>query len=214
MREGGISASGPTSIWSTFQDEPTPVRENDTSCPGLIYKYTFERNSSMPLHMQPQDIQMSERCEWDRYLPKLNSGIGFTRLEHDTLLYRCINYHNLWLCTLEPDLFLRDMLLGLTSHPDSANTIKSGRDLTYYSSFLHCALMSLATTFSTDPAVRSKHVREQFARHAKQLLEDECERPTLTAIQGLVFLSEYHGSLGERGLADLYFGMFCMYFQH
>jgi hypothetical protein len=100
------------------------------------------------------------------------------------------------------------MLLGLLSDPSATNS-ESGDDLSYYSPFLHCALMALATTFSSNSAVRSKHVREQFANRAKQLLESECERPTLTAIQGLIFLSEYHGSLGERGLAYLYFGMLC-----
>ncbi|CAE6514109.1 unnamed protein product [Rhizoctonia solani] len=209
MQDGNISASGPTSMWSTFPDESVPPRESKVPHPGLIYRYTFERSPSIPLHLQSQDIQMSERCEWDRYLPKLNSGVGFTRFEHDTLLYRCFNYHALWLRTLEPDLFLRDMLLELTTHPDSADATKYSRGLTYYSPFLHCALMALATTFSTDPGIRSKHIREQFARYAKQLLEDACERPTLTAIHGLAFLSEYHGSLGERGLAYLYFGMGC-----
>ncbi|KDN46930.1 hypothetical protein RSAG8_04007, partial [Rhizoctonia solani AG-8 WAC10335] len=209
MREGSISASGPTSMWSTFLDEPAPLIENQIPHPEIIYRYTFERNPSIPLHMQSQDIQMSERCEWDRYLPKLNPGIGFTRFEHDTLLYRCFNYHTPWLRTLEPDLFLRDMLLKLIYHPDNADTTKSDQGFTYYSPFLHCALVSLATAFSSDPGVRSKHVREQFARHAKQLLEVECERPTLTAIRGLLFLSEYHGSLGERELAYLYSGMSC-----
>ncbi|CAE6464534.1 unnamed protein product [Rhizoctonia solani] len=209
MQDGNISASGPTSMWSTFPDESVPLRESKGPHSGLIYRYTFERSPSIPLHIQSQDIQMSERCEWDRYLPKFNSGVGFTRFEHDTLLYRCFNYHTLWLRTLQPDLFLRDMLLELTAHPDSADATKSGRGLSYYSPFLHCALMAFATTFSTDPGIRSKHIRETFARYAKQLLEDACACPTLTAIHGLVFLSEYHGSLGERGLAYLYFGMGC-----
>ncbi|CAE6427757.1 unnamed protein product [Rhizoctonia solani] len=214
MQDGNISASGPTSMWSTFPDESVPPRESKVPHPGLIYRYTFERSPSIPLHLQSQDIQMSERCEWDRHLPKLGSGVGFTRFEHDTLLYRCFNYHTLWLRTLEPDLFLRDMLLELTAHPDSADATKYSRGLTYYSPFLHCALMALATTFSTDPGIRSKHIREQFAGYAKQLLEDACERPSLTAIHGLAFLSEYHGSLGERGLAYLYFGMGCSWIMH
>ncbi|CAE6466744.1 unnamed protein product [Rhizoctonia solani] len=213
MREGSISASGPTSMWSTFVGEPAPLRENEMPQPGLIYRYVFERAPLIPLYMQSRDIQISEQCEWDRYLPKLNAGIGFTRLEHDTLLHRCFNYHTLWLRTLEPDLFLRDMLRALIPNPDGPDSTKSGRSLTYYSPFLHCALMALATTFSGDLRVRSKHVREQFAGHAKHLLEGECERPAFTAIHGLVFLSEYHGSLGERGLAYLYFGMFDMYVQ-
>ncbi|CAE6422477.1 unnamed protein product [Rhizoctonia solani] len=204
VREGDISATGPTSMWSTFLDEPTPLRENKASHPESIYRYIFQQISSIPLHMQSQDIQMSDQCEWDRHLPKFNASIGFTRLEHDILLHICFNYHTLWLRMLEPDLFLRDMLLELTSDPDHADATKSSQRLTYYSPFLHCALMSLATAFSKNPEVRSKHVREQFARRAKELLESECERPTLAAVHGLAFLSEHHGSLGERGLAYLY----------
>ncbi|KAH7338291.1 hypothetical protein B0J17DRAFT_661857 [Rhizoctonia solani] len=207
VREGDISASGPTSMWSTFLDDLAPPRESKISRPELIYRYIFQQISSISLHMQSQEIQMSEQCEWDRHLPKFNASIGFTRLEHDKLLHICFNYHTLGLRTLESDLFLRDMLLELTSDPNNPDATKSSRRLTYYSPFLHCALMSLATAFSSNPEVRSKHVREQFARRAKELLESECERPTFTAIYGLLFLSEYHGSLGERGLAYLYSGM-------
>lgn len=207
MQEGSISASGPTSTWSTFTQEPTSPKESKVPDEGLIYRYVFQHIPSIPLHMQPQDIQMSEKCEWNRHLPKVDPSIRFTRLEHDTLLHICFNYHTLWLHILEPDLFLRDMLLELTSDPNDSETTKSSRRLTYYSPFLHCALMSLATSFSRNPGVRSKRVREQFARRAKEFLESECERPTLAAIHGLTFLSEHHASLGERGVAYLYSGM-------
>ncbi|CAE6454689.1 unnamed protein product [Rhizoctonia solani] len=208
IREGRISASGPTSMWSTFLDEPAPPRENKMDRTELIYRYIFQQIPSMPLESQSKDIRMSAQCEWDRHLPKIDADIRFTRLEHDTLLYTYFKYHNLWLSILEPDLFLRDMLLELVPDPDGAVTSRSD-DLTYYSPFLHCALIAFATAFSNDPGVRLKRVREQFANRAKQLLEAECEHPTLTAIQGLVFLSEYHGSLGDRGLAYLYFGISC-----
>ncbi|KAF8747472.1 nitrogen assimilation transcription factor, partial [Rhizoctonia solani] len=205
MREGNISASGPTSMWSTFPDEPIPLKGKTMPHPELIYRYTFQQIPSMPLESQSKDIQMSAQCKWDRYLPKIDADFEFTRLEHDTLLYNCFKYHTHWLHPLDPDLFLRDMLLELVSDPEIEITCETGKDFPYYSPFLHCALMALATIFSNDPRVRSKYVREQFANRAKQLLEGECERPTLTTIQGLVFLSEYHGSLGERVLAYLYF---------
>ncbi|CAE6460160.1 unnamed protein product [Rhizoctonia solani] len=209
MREGNISASGPTSMWSTFPDEPIPLKGKIMPHPELIYRYTFQQIPSTPLEFQSKDIQMSAQCKWDRYLPKIDADFEFTRLEHDTLLYNCFKYHTHWLHPLEPDLFLRDMLLELVSDPEIEIACRTGEYSPYYSPFLHCALVALATIFSNDPRVRSKHVREQFANRAKQLLEGVCERPTLTAIQGLVFLSEYHGSLGERVLAYLYSGMSC-----
>ncbi|CAE6335274.1 unnamed protein product [Rhizoctonia solani] len=69
--------------------------------------------------------------------------------------------------------------------------------------------MSFATAFSDNPKIKAKETRAHFASCAKQHLERECERPTITVVQALTFLSDYHGSLGERGLAYLYFGMSC-----
>ncbi|KAF8751634.1 Fungal specific transcription factor domain [Rhizoctonia solani] len=69
--------------------------------------------------------------------------------------------------------------------------------------------MSFATAFSDKPIVKAKETRAHFASCAKQHLEKECDRPTITVVQALTFLSDYHASLGERGLAYLYFGMSC-----
>ncbi|KAF8738320.1 Fungal specific transcription factor domain, partial [Rhizoctonia solani] len=108
---------------------------------------------------------------------------------------------------IEPEHFLRDMLVQLTPgypdpHPHEARALS-------YSPFLHCALMSFATAFSDKPLVKAKETRAHFASCAKQHLEKECDRPTITVVQALTFLSDYHASLGERGLAYLYFGMSC-----
>ena len=78
-----------------------------------------------------------------------------------------------------------------------------------YSGFLHCALMAFATAFSDKAKIRAKETRKHFADYAKQYLEGECARPTLTAVQAMTFLSDYYGGIGERGLAYLYFGMSC-----
>lgn len=66
--------------------------------------------------------------------------------------------------------------------------------------------MSFATAFSDNPKIRAKQTRSHFASCAKQFLESECERPTLTVVQALALLSDYHASFGERGLAYMFYG--------
>ncbi|ELU37309.1 fungal zn(2)-Cys(6) binuclear cluster domain-containing protein [Rhizoctonia solani AG-1 IA] len=121
--------------------------------------------------------------------------------------YVCRNSTQLQsLIVWKPEHFLRDMLVQLTPgypdpHPHEARALS-------YSPFLHCALMSFATAFSDKPIVKAKETRAHFASCAKQHLEKECDRPTITVVQALTFLSDYHASLGERGLAYLYFGVY------
>ncbi|CAE6414531.1 unnamed protein product [Rhizoctonia solani] len=208
MQEGNITASGPTSMWSTFpSDDLSPPQY--PSIDDHSYQFIFLRDPNIPAHIQPRATQLSDQCEWDRNLclTQLDPSIGFDRLEHDVLLDRCFNFHTVWLRVIEPEHFLRDMLAQLTSGYPDPNPHQA-RALGY-SPFLHCALMSVATAFSDNPKVKSKQARLHFAQCAKQYLENECERPTITAVQALTYLSDFHGSLGERGLAYLYFGMSC-----
>ncbi|KAG9104824.1 hypothetical protein FRC06_008054 [Ceratobasidium sp. 370] len=199
---GNISASGPTSMWSTFPTDKADQEEHTTPGSDLVYEFTFRTDPSIPLHMQPHEIQLSELCQWDRHLPKVNN-VEFTRLEHDTLLDRFFNYYALWLRGVVRELFLRDMLALLI--PDHLRTtIPQPTRALNYTPFLHCAIMSVATAFSDNPAIRAKETREQFAASAKQHLESECERPTLTSVQALALLSDYHGGIGDRGLAYLF----------
>ncbi|CUA70896.1 Nitrogen assimilation transcription factor nirA [Aspergillus nidulans FGSC A4] [Rhizoctonia solani] len=208
MQEGNISASGPTSMWSTFPSDdlspqPRPSLDNHS------YQYIFQRDPNIPDHLQPRATQLSDQCEWDRNLclTQLDPAVGFDRMEHDVLLDKCFNFHTVWLRVVEPDFFLRDMLAQLTPGYPNLNAHQA-RSLSY-SPFLHCALMSFATAFSDNPKVKAKQTRTHFAQCAKQHLESECERPTITVVQALTFLSDFHGSLGDRGLAYLYSGMAC-----
>lgn len=204
MQEGNITASGPTSMWSTFPADDAPAFENVAPVVELTYQFLNQKDTSIPPHMQPRDVQLSDICEWNRHLPNLGN-VQFTRIEHDTLLDRYFNFHIIWLRTLVPELFLRDMLAQLVpQHPGVAPSQPS-RALSY-SPFLHCAILSVATALSEDRAIRARETRDRFASYAKQHLESECERPTLTAIQALSCLSDYHHSFGERGLSYLFAG--------
>ncbi|KAG8747328.1 hypothetical protein FRC10_001507 [Ceratobasidium sp. 414] len=189
-------------MWSTFPADKVDQEERIIPGPDLSYEFTFRTDRSIPLHMQPHGIQLSEMCQWDRHLPQLGN-VGFTRLEHDTLLDRFFNYYALWLHGVVRELFLRDMLALLV--PDHLRTTSSqpARELNY-TPFLHCAIMSVATAFSDVTALRANETRAKFASSAKHYLESECERPTLTSVQALTLLSDYHGGIGDRGLAYLF----------
>ncbi|KAG8711795.1 hypothetical protein FRC08_015421 [Ceratobasidium sp. 394] len=204
---GNISASGPTSMWSTFPADKADHEELTAPRSELMYEFTFRTDRSVPLHMQPHEIQLSELCQWNRHLPDLDNT-ELTRFEHDTLLERFFNYYALWLHGVVRELFLGDMLALLI--PDHLRTSASqpSRALNY-TPFLHCAIMSVATAFSDDPVIRAKETREKFAASAKQYLESECERPALTSVQALTLLSDYHAGIGDRGLAYLFAGMSC-----
>ncbi|KAG8704504.1 hypothetical protein FRC09_003487, partial [Ceratobasidium sp. 395] len=202
VHNGSISASGPTSMWSTFPADKADQEEYTT--PGFegLYQFVFRTDRSIPLHMQTQEVQLSELCQWDRHLPDLGN-VELTRFEHDTLLDRFFNYPAFWLRTVVRELFLRDMLALLIPDHLQTTTIQPTRSLNY-TPFLHCAIMSVAAAFSDDPAIRAKETREKFASNAKQHLESECERPTLSTVQALACLSDYHAGIGDRGLAYLF----------
>jgi hypothetical protein len=206
MREGNITASGPTSMWSTFPADDAGFEEHTTPGSELMYQFAFRTDRSIPLHMQSRETQLSEICEWNRHLPKL-VNCELTRVEHDTLLDRFFNFYAIWLRSLVPELFLRDMLALLVPGHLQPNPFQPSRVLNY-TPFLHCAVMSVAAAFSDDPAIKARETRETFAACAKQYLESECERPTLSAVQALSFLSDNHGGFGERGLGYLFAGEF------
>jgi hypothetical protein len=192
-------------MWSTF-----PLEDSSPQLPqpsdSYAYQYIFSRDHSIPPHLQPRETQLSDQCDWSRHLclSQLDPSIGFDRMEHDILLERCFSFHTLWLRVIEPEYFLRDMLAQLT--PGYVTMVPQQTRALSYSPILHCALIGFAAAFSDNPKVKAKSTRYHFIQCAKRVLESECERPTLTVVQAMSFLSEAHGSLGERGLAYLYFG--------
>jgi len=72
---------------------------------------------------------------------------------------------------------------------------------------LHNALLSVATAFSDDPVIKDAATRRLFADKAKSFLEDECERPKLSAMTALSILANYHSSTNHPTLGYLYFGI-------
>ncbi|QRV89881.1 Fungal specific transcription factor domain [Ceratobasidium sp. AG-Ba] len=206
VHEGSISASGPTSMWSTFPTDESKQEEHKNDVLGPMYQFVFRTDPSVPSHLQPREVQLSEMCRWDLHLPKLDFEL--TRFEHDTILDRFFNFYSLWLRVVVHESFLRDMLVVLVPDHIHPSNGQPARTLSY-SPFLHCAILSVAALFSDNPLVKSRETRGRFASYAKQHLESECERPTLAAVQALSLLSDYHASCGERGVAYLFAGMSC-----
>ncbi|KAF8755156.1 nitrogen assimilation transcription factor [Rhizoctonia solani] len=138
---------------------------------SLKYQYIFHIDTSLPHNEQSPEHQASLKCEWNRYLPNLDT-IQFSRHEHDTLLHRYFSYGAAWLFGMLPDSFLHDMLEYLS--PSSTCTPDQ---LPHYSPILHCSVLAFASSMSENPHVRQPSTREKFATHAKQWL-DKSERNT------------------------------------
>jgi hypothetical protein len=123
-------------------------------------------------------------------------------LEHDRLLDLLFRFFTSWGLRVIPKLFQRDMHRCL-SLPSSLSPLKTA----HYSPMLHNALLAVATAFSDDPAIKDPLTRQQFADKAKSYLEDECERPKLSAMTALSILANYHSSENHATLGYIYFGI-------
>ena len=145
--------------------------------------------------------QKSLLCDWDRHIPPLGD-VQLSRLEHDLALDRCFKYSRNWLMCLIPQFFLRDMLRSLAH--DSSSTRPP--PTSYYSPLLHCSILALSTSGSDNPLLKKRTTRAKLASHAKDLLNQELSRPSLSLVQALVLLSEYHCGLAEREQGYMYMG--------
>ena len=99
-----------------------------------------------------------------------------------------------------PEFFLRDMYTfhhsPLAARPRTA----------HYSPMLHNAIMSVAAAFADDKRVNNAAARQAFADKARESLEAECDRPTLSAVIALSVLANYHSSRKSPSLGYMYFG--------
>ncbi|KDN33930.1 hypothetical protein RSAG8_12976, partial [Rhizoctonia solani AG-8 WAC10335] len=173
---------------------PTPSNEPMATLAHRQLSLTYQYIFNIPLNdpSPSPEHRASLLCEWDRHLPALGS-IQLSRYEHDTLLFRCFSYGAAWLFGFLPDLFLRDMLEFLS--PDST---RSPGELQHYSPLLHCSLLAWASPLSDNPIIQQTCIREKFARHAKQWLDEEFSYANPTLVLSLILLSEYHLGIGEK----------------
>ena len=101
-----------------------------------------------------------------------------------------------------PEFFLRDMHRALHA-PSSVPPPKTA----HYSAFLHNSLLSVATAFSDDPQISSMETRQKFADEAKSYIEEECSKPSISAVQALSVLASFYSGQGLQTLGFMYFGM-------
>jgi hypothetical protein len=169
-----------------------------------MYRYIFTIDTSIPFDAQTPEIQASLLCEWGRHLPALGP-VPLSRLEHDTVLFRCFKYGPSWLSGLIPDLFLRDLVdclkPGSTLPPHNSEP-------RHYTPLLHCSLLAFAVAFSDDPCIRARSTRDKLATHAKLWLDSEFNRTNPALILSLALLSEYHSGVGEYNAGYMYMGAF------
>ncbi|KAF9505720.1 hypothetical protein BS47DRAFT_1353701 [Hydnum rufescens UP504] len=108
--------------------------------------------------------------------PTRDTASILSRLEHDLLLDKFFRFYSSWNCRVIPELFLRDF--ALATSPQSS---------------YHRA--------GDNVHLRSREIRDRFAKHAKRFLEAECNAPTLSTVQALAILSSYHAGLSEQGMS-------------
>ncbi|TDL15297.1 hypothetical protein BD410DRAFT_796511 [Rickenella mellea] len=141
-----------------------------------------------------------EHC-WSRHLPGFDE-VPLTRQEHDKIMSLLFSNFACWCMRVIPELLLRDMHRVL--HARSSETLPK---TAHYSPFLHNSLLAVATAFSDDPRVSNMTARQVFAKKAKDYIEPECERPSLSAVQALSLLASFYSGQGQQTIGFMYFGM-------
>lgn len=117
------------------------------------------------------------------------------------LLYRFFLFYSSWLMRIIPEYFLQDMHCALHA-PSCAPTPRTA----HYSPFLHLCILAVASAFSDDPVISKESTRQRFADEAKNYIEGECQRPSISAVQGLSMLGSYFSGRGQQTLGFVYFG--------
>lgn len=190
LGDDGLQLYGPTSIFRLAPSTPERPNFNEEVVNGYAdaYRSLYQVN-----------LLFNSEIDWARHLPQ---GVPLTLLEHDRLLGLLFRFFTSWGLRVIPKLFQRDMHRCL-SLPTSLPPLKTA----HYSPMLHNALLAVATAFSDDPAIKDPITRQKFSDKAKSYLEDECERPKLSAMTALSILANYHSSENHATLGYIYFGI-------
>ncbi|OCH90022.1 hypothetical protein OBBRIDRAFT_633141 [Obba rivulosa] len=183
LRESHLELYGPTSIFRLAPERASPSTDDPS------------RDSQEPAPL----ADTTSYFDWSRHLPP---EVPLSRAEHDRLLDLLFKFFACWGLRIVPQLFLRDMHRSL-SHPPGAPVPETA----HYSPMLHNAIIALATAFSDDPRIRDPAARERFATKAKNYIESECEKPSISVVNALSTIASFHSSRGEQTLGFMYFGM-------
>ena len=144
----------------------------------------------------------SNSTHWDMFLPREADGFPLiTRDQHDRALDLFFRFFTSWTIRVIPHFFLRDLVIA-TEAPDPKPQIN------HYGPMLHNIIMAIALAFSDEVALRERSLREKFVAQGKTSLDTECQKPTLSTMQGLDLLSSYYSGMGDQTLGFMYFGSF------
>lgn len=187
-------------VCSPFADLEPPVNPK----PRLPSIEGYQHSTSRMYKIQPMHLlgpgPGRESQQWDIYLPRNEDGSQLiTRGQHDEVLNDFFRFFTAWTLRLVPHFFLRDLVL-LTESPDPKPPIN------HYSPMLHNVVLAVALSFSSIPALRERAVRDRFLEKGKLTLDTECQRPTLSTVQSLDFISSYYSGVGDQTLGFMYFG--------
>lgn len=194
-QQGGDWYGGP----SPFKDQdeagpetaqpsvPRPPRSNSRETPSYYLCQSLQ---------EVQSLDPRTAHEWLRYLP--GDTVSFpSRLEHDKALRNFFAFFSDWQLRVIPHLFLRDFALA-TGHSHNKRTPAPRAQAQHYSPLTHNAILSVALAYSDNEHLRSREIREKFAKHAKAFLEAECRSATLSTVHGLAVLSSFHSGFAEQ----------------
>ncbi|KAJ7721044.1 hypothetical protein B0H16DRAFT_379677 [Mycena metata] len=187
-RSGGLLHQG---ITAPFRFAPSPVSQ---------VKEVVEDDTSYVLLVD--GVYASDahpNIDWSRHLPP---EVALERAEHDKILDLTFKFSTMWCLRIVPSLFLRDMYRAL-SVPRSKQPPRTP----HYSPMLHNALLTVAALFSDVPYLRDPKTRHYFGNAAKALLEGAYQKPDVSLVNALAFLSTFYIDNGDRIQGELYSAM-------
>jgi hypothetical protein len=115
----------------------------------------------------------------------------------DRILFLVFTFAASWCLEVIPALFLRDMYKSI-SVPSSRTT--------HYSPMLHNALLALGANFSDNHDLRNIRSLNHFVNKANSYFEIERQKPSISLLQALSVLGNFHCSRGEYNSASMYIG--------
>jgi hypothetical protein len=156
---------------------------------------------SIPYHLceSTDDVRALDpqsASSWFLNLPPDTASI-LSRLEHDLALARYFRYFSSWGSRVLPNLFLCDFATATSQSSYHGPGTRS--PVRHYSAVFHNAILSVALAYSDSVHLRSREIRDRFAKRAKFFLEAECQAPALSTVQALATLSSYHSGFSEQG---------------
>lgn len=199
LEEDNIVFYGETSPFSDL-GPPIPSKPRLPAIEGFQHS-TSRMHIIEPMHELEEGLPGRTSTKWDMFLCRDVDGSQLiTRDEHDQALRLFFRFFTSWTLRVVPHFFLRDLAIA-TEAPDPKPEIN------HYNPMLHNVIVGVALAFSDNVRLRERTLRDKFIAKAKLETDSECQRPTISTVQGMALLSSYYSGMGEQTLGFMYFGM-------